>query len=178
MVLVTASCMAAYSSRPGALAVASFVQQGWKVEPYKQSGDKADAKFLLAWDTNSSGWDSYMLAVAGTESTRDAKVDLRTRKVYFAGSNLEEFAANAARKDMPPEAPRVHEGFNQVAQLLLSVEATQAHDEQAGQSRRLTSILLEDKDDKGLSHGAQLGRRSGDSGCCKTYGYGCASGTD
>ena len=155
--LATAACMAAYSNRTGGLVVAAFQQQGWKIEPYKQTSDNADAKFLLAWDTGSSGWDSYLLSVAGTENARDAKVDLRARKVYFAGSTLEEFAANAARKDLPPDAARVHEGFNQVAQLVLSVETEQAQDEQAGTARRLTSILLEDKDDKVYLVGHSLG---------------------
>ena len=157
MYLVAAACMAAYSNRPGSLAVEEFERQRWKVESYKQKGEAADAKFLLAWDTGSASWDSYLLAVAGTESARDLKVDLRTRKVYFAGSTLEEFAANAAKRDLPPEVPRVHEGFNQVAQVLLSVETAESQDDQAGKLRRLTSILLEDTDDKVILVGHSLG---------------------
>lgn len=154
----TGACMASYSNRPGSLAVSAFEQEGWHVEPYKHIGDKADVKFLLAWDTRSKiDRDSYMLAVAGTENTRDVKVDLRANKVYFAGSNLEEFAANAARKEIPSDFPKVHEGFNQVAQLLLSVESAQSNDSLSGTSRLLTSILREDKNDKVYLVGHSLG---------------------
>ena len=65
--IAAAACMAAYNSRPGSLAVAAFEQEGWRIEPYKQVSEKADVKYMLAWDTNStSEQDSYLLAVAGT----------------------------------------------------------------------------------------------------------------
>jgi len=153
-----AACMAAYISRPGSLAIEAFEQGGWRVEPYKQVGEKADAKYLLAWNTGSLvDRDIYILAVAGTENVRDVKVDLRTKKVYFAGSTLEEFAANAARNDLPPGVPRVHEGFNQATQVLLSAESAQANDAQAGTLRRLSNILKEDHDDKVYLVGHSLG---------------------
>ena len=152
------ACMAAYNSRPGSLAVAAFEREGWRIEPFKQVGDKVDVKYLLAWDANSrSDRDVYIMAVAGTESFRDAKVDLRTRKVYFAGKTLDEFVANAARKDVPQDAPRAHEGFNQATQLLLTAESAQANDAQAGKFRRLANILKEDHEDKLILVGHSLG---------------------
>ena len=115
------ACMAAYSSRAGSLAVAAFEQEGWRIEPHRITGEKADSRFLLAWDSNSAfDRDLYILAVAGTENARDAKLDLRANKVYFAGKTLDEFTANAALKDLGPDVPRVHEGFNQAAQVLLT----------------------------------------------------------
>jgi hypothetical protein len=156
--LATAASMAAYSNRPADLVTEGFEQQGWKVVKREQVGNKADVQFILAWDANSPlGRNSYLLAVAGTESTLDKKVDLRTRKVYFAGSTLEEFATNAAREDMPPDAPKVHEGFNQVAQLLLSVEAIQAQGDQVGKPKLLTSFLKENPGDKVYLVGHSLG---------------------
>ena len=156
--LVTAACVAAYSNRTGNMAVNGFIQEGWQVEPHKLNGEKADVKFLLAWDSKSQeDKDRYLLAVAGTENVRDAKVDMRTNKVYFAGATLEEFAANAARKDMPPEAPRVHEGFNQVTQLLLSLQSDQSNDALKGKARMLTTILHDDKEDKVYLLGHSLG---------------------
>ncbi len=153
-----AACMAAYNNRPGSIAVAAFEQEGWRVEPFKQVGAKADARYLLAWDTAPMAErDRYLLAVAGTESFRDIKVDLRTKKVYFAGTTLEEFAANAALDDMPQDAPRVHEGFNQATQVLLVAESVQSNDAQAGMVRRLSNILKEDPDDKILLVGHSLG---------------------
>ena len=153
-----AACQAAYSNRHGGIAIEAFAKEGWEMEPYRQSDDKADVKFVLAWDKASKrDRDGYLLAVAGTESARDAKVDLRTAKVPFDGSTLEEFAVNAARKDLPPEAPRVHEGFNQVAQLLLTVESAQSNDDQKGTARKLWEILKEDTHDKVFLTGHSLG---------------------
>lgn len=156
--MAAGACLAAYSSRPGSLAVAAFEQEGWRVEPYKQIGGKADVKYLLAWDANSqSEQDAYLLAVAGTESFRDARVDLRTKKVYFAGKTLASFDENAARQDLPPEAPRVHQGFNQATQVLLVAESAQANDANSGTLRRLSSVLQEDPGDKLFLVGHSLG---------------------
>jgi len=102
------------------------------------------------------GANTYLLAVAGTESNQDMKVDLRVKKVYFAGSTLEEFAANAESKDVPPDAPRVHEGFNQVTQLLLSVEMT--HPVNTNSPKKLlTALLQENPKDKIYLVGHSLG---------------------
>ena len=156
--IAAAACMAAYNSRPGSLAVAAFEQEGWRIEPFKQVSEKVDVKYMLAWNTTStSEQDTYLLAVAGTESVRDAKLDLRTKKVYFAGKTLPEFADNAARKDVSPDAPRVHEGFNQATQLLLEAESAQSNDTQAGTMRRVANILKEDKQDKVILVGHSLG---------------------
>ena len=153
-----AACMASYSNRFGGIAVTAFEQEGWKVEPKKLVGEKADARYLLAWNPNSEqDRDVYLLAIGGSESFRDAKVDLRTKKVYFAGSTLDEFAANAARADLPPDVPRVHEGFNQAAQLLLSAGTVLANDAQAGTERSISNILREDHNDKIYLVGHSLG---------------------
>ncbi len=152
------ACMAAYGTRAGSLAVAAFEQEGWQVEPFRITGDKADSRYLLAWDTTSAlDHDVYILAVAGTENVRDVKVDLRANKVYFAGKTLDEFAANSVRKDIPPDAPKVHEGFNQAAQLLLTAQTAQANDHHPVGARLLSSILQEDKQDKVYLVGHSLG---------------------
>lgn len=157
-VMAAGACMAAYSTRAGNLAVAAFEQEGWRVEPYLVSGEKADSRYLLAWDSNSAlDRDVYILAVAGTENARDVKVDLRSSKVYFAGKTLEEFTVNAARKDVPLDAPRVHEGFNQAAQVLLTAQTAQANDYHPVASRLLSKILQEDRQDKVYLVGHSLG---------------------
>lgn len=154
----TAACMAAYSNRPGSLALAAFEQGGWKVDPFRKSGKKAEVKYLLAWNTSSdSGKDVYLLAVAGTEDVKDVVLDLRSRKVYFAGTSLEEFEANAARKEIPKDGPRVHEGFNQATQVLLAAETAQSGDPQDGRIRLLANILKEDREDKVYLVGHSLG---------------------
>ena len=152
------ACMAAYSSRAGSLAVAAFEQEGWRIEPHRITGEKADSRFLLAWDSNSAfDRDLYILAVAGTENARDAKLDLRANKVYFAGKTLDEFTANAALKDLGPDVPRVHEGFNQAAQVLLTAQTVLANDDHPIASRLLSNILKEDRQDKVYLVGHSLG---------------------
>lgn len=152
------ACTASYNNRSGSLAVAAFEQRGWKVEPFRHIGEKADAKYLLAWHTGSNvDQDLYLLAVAGTEDLKDVKVDLRSRKVYFAGTTLAEFEANAGRKDLPADVPRVHEGFNQAAQELLKAETEQANDSKAGTVRLLSNVLKQDRNDKIYLVGHSLG---------------------
>ena len=156
--MAAGACMASYSNRAGSLAIAAFEQEGWRLEPYRISGEKADSRFLLAWDSNSAlDNDVYILAVAGTENARDAKVDLRANKVYFAGKTLDEFTENAALKDLGPDVPRVHEGFNQSAQVLLAAKTAQANDHHPVASRLISSILKEDLQDKVYLVGHSLG---------------------
>ncbi len=156
--IAAGACMAAYSNRAGSLAIAAFEQEGWRVEPFRVSGEHADSRYLLAWDANSAAdQDVYIMAVAGTENTRDVKVDLRANKVCFAGNTLEQFAANAARKDLPPDAPRVHEGFNQASMVLLTAQTAQSNDHHPVGARFLSSILQEDKQDKVYLVGHSLG---------------------
>ena len=156
--IAAGACMAAYSNRAGSLAVAAFEQEGWRVEPFRVTGEKADSRYLLAWDANSvADQDVYILAVAGTENARDVKVDLRANKVFFAGGTLEEFAANAARKELSPDLPRVHEGFNQASMVLLTAQTAQANDHHPAGFRLLSRILQEDKQDKVYLVGHSLG---------------------
>ena len=156
--MAAGACMAAYSNRAGSLAIAAFEQEGWRVEPFRVSGENADSRYLLAWDANSiADRDVYIMAVAGTENVRDIKVDLRANKVYFSGNTLEQFAANAARKDLPADAPRVHEGFNQASMVLLTAQTAQSNDHHPVGARFLSSILQEDKQDKVYLVGHSLG---------------------
>lgn len=145
--MAAAACMAAYSNRTGSLAAAAFEQEGWKIETFRHADDKAESRYLLAWNVDSTQEkETFLLAVAGTENKADVKVDLRAQKVHFAGTTWDEFAANAARKDLPENVPRVHEGFNQVAQVLL-----------ANEKRLLSQILKERPADKLYLVGHSLG---------------------
>ena len=171
--MAAGACMASYSNRAGSLAIAAFEQEGWRVEPFRISGEKADSRYLLAWDINSAlDRDVYILAVAGTENVRDVKVDLRSRKVYFAGKTLEEFSANAERKDLPPDVPRVHEGFNQATQLLLTAQTAQSNDHHPVGARFLSSILQEDKQDKVYLVGHSMGGAVGTLGAARLMDMG------
>jgi len=155
--LSAAACLASYSSPNGSLVTELAKREGWKIEKFERVADNADVQFVLASNTGlRQGANTYLLAVAGTESNQDMRVDLRVKKVYFAGSTLEEFAANAARDDVPRDAPRVHEGFNQVTQLLLSV--AMEHPLKPGSPRKLlTELLQENPQDKIYLVGHSLG---------------------
>ena len=156
--LAAAACLASYNNPNGGLVTEVAKWEGWKIEKFAQVEDHADVQFMLAaHDQLNSDREVFLLAVAGTESRQDMKVDLRVKKVYFAGSTLEEFAANAASKEVPPDAPRVHEGFNQVTQILLSTEITPSQGKYAGQKKRLTALLQEKPNAKIYLTGHSLG---------------------
>jgi hypothetical protein len=104
---------AAYSGRIGELVNRYLEQDGWQIDHYVQPQGHTGARYLIA---RKEGAPFYIVAIVGTENTRDIKTDLKVGKVYFAGSTLEEFAANAAKKDIPTSEPKVHRGFNEFIQ--------------------------------------------------------------
>jgi hypothetical protein len=108
---------AAYSGRLGELANRYMEQDGWQIDYYVQAQGHTGARYLIA---RKDDVPYYLVAIVGTENKRDIKTDLKVDKVYFAGSNPEEFAANAAKKDIPPSEPKVHRGFNEFIQAGLS----------------------------------------------------------
>ena len=151
------ACLASYSNPNGSLVAELAKREGWKIDKFEKVADNADVQFVLASNTGlRQGKNTYLLAVAGTESNQDLRVDLRVKKVYFAGSTLEEFATNAARDDVPRDAPRVHEGFNQVTQLLLSV-AMEHPRKPDSPKKLLTELLQENPQDKIYLAGHSLG---------------------
>ena len=154
--LMANACLAAYSNMNGQMIKDFAEQEGWAVGKFAKVDNhlKADVQFLLAKNSRlPAGETQYLLAVAGTESTLDIKVDLRVKKVYFAGATLEEFAENASKTDMPTDTPKVHEGFNQVAQILLSAETTDS----TGKTRLLTEMLRDNPNFKVYLTGHSLG---------------------
>lgn len=117
------ACMAAYSNRLGSLGFSRLEQEGWKVQHFAIEQDATQAKFLLLQQTDPvTGKVRVMLAVAGTETTRDIKADLKYGQVYFAGRNFAESAAKAEEKDLDHTFPKVHRGFNDVTQLALTAD--------------------------------------------------------
>ena len=156
--MAAAACMAAYSNRTASLASAAFEQEGWVIESFRHADEKAESRYLLAWNTKADrDKEVFLLAVAGTENRSDVKVDLRANKVYFAGSTLEEFVDNAGRKDIPANVPRVHEGFNQAAQVLLTSQVSDSRPMEEGEKRLLSTILKERPADKLYLVGHSLG---------------------
>ncbi|WP_245823802.1 lipase family protein [Sporomusa malonica] len=115
--LTAAASAAAYSGRIGELANRYLEQDGWQIDHYVQSQGHTGARYLIA---HKEGVPYYLAAIVGTENDRDIETDLKFDKVYFAGSNEEECAVNAAKKDVPGTEPKVHRGFNQFVQAGLS----------------------------------------------------------
>lgn len=104
---------AAYSGRLGELANRYMQQDGWQIDHYIQAQGQTGARYLIA---RKAGVPYYIVAIVGTETKEDIKTDFKVDQVYFAGSNPEEFAANAAKKDIPHSEPKVHRGFNEFIQ--------------------------------------------------------------
>jgi hypothetical protein len=151
--LAAVASTAVYSDRVGSLARDALEKNGWNTQSYVQKNNKADARFLVANKTQlGSAVPSYLLSIAGTEDIKDVKVDLRVNKVYFSGTNLEEFSTNAQNEDMPNTVPKVHEGFNQYVQTGFSQEISEEHSENS-----LLKMLLENKDKKIYLVGHSLG---------------------
>lgn len=114
--ITAGTSVAAYDDRIGELTNHYLEQDGWKVDHYIQSEGHNGARFVLAQKANPAGGATYIIAIVGTETPEDIKMDLNVDKVYFSGTNLEEFAANAAKKDVPNTEPKVHRGFNEFVQ--------------------------------------------------------------
>lgn len=111
--LAAGASAAAYSDRLGELTNRYLEQNGWQIDHYVQTQGRSGARYLIA---KKEGVPYYLIAIVGTENKGDMQTDLKVDKVYFAGSNAEEFAANAALKDIPDSEPKVHRGFNDFIQ--------------------------------------------------------------
>lgn len=104
---------AAYDDRSGELANRYLQQDGWRISHYEQEHGQAGARYLIAHKEMDDGRDVYVVAIVGTETKEDLRLNLKVDKIYFAGAAPEEFAANAARKNMPDTEPKVHRGFHE-----------------------------------------------------------------
>lgn len=142
-------CRAAYGDRTAQIATTALVKSGWKMRHYFQTGDVAEARFLLAKNENYSGMnESYLLAVAGTENSKDMKVDLDYGKAYFAGNTIEEIKGNSLMKPIPVGGAAVHQGFFKYVNTILATK-----DGEKG----LADLLLEDPTKKIYMVGHSLG---------------------
>ena len=112
-----------------------------------------DSRFLLAIKQWNNGQQVYILAFVGTENEKDMKANLKVEKAYFAGSNLEEFAANADKHEIPPTEPKVHRGFHEFVQNALTAKGQDVD----GKAKYLTEMLLADKERKVLLVGHSRG---------------------
>ena len=110
--IAAGASVAAYNDRIGELATRYLEQDGWRVGYYVQEQGHAGARFLVAQKESAHGEDMYILAIVGTETAEDIKLNLQVDKIYFAGATPEEFAASESKKDVPETEPKVHRGIN------------------------------------------------------------------
>lgn len=122
MHLAAGASVAAYHNRMGEIATRYLEQDGWKIDHYIQPQNRAGARFLIATKEMEPGVPFYLVAIVGTENSKDVAIDLKTSKVYFAGQNPEEMTANSLLDDIPNDKPKVHRGFNEYIQAGATAE--------------------------------------------------------
>lgn len=148
--IAAAASAAAYSGRLGELANRYLEQDGWQIDHYVQAQGRTGARYLIA---RKKDVPYYLAAIVGTENDKDIEIDLKFDKVYFAGSDEGEFAANAAKKEVPATEPKVHRGFHQFVQAGLS--AVLRNPQQVSLS--LPDLLVSDPTSKLYITGHSLG---------------------
>lgn len=156
LAVMAAASVAAYSDSIGETTTSYLEETGWKIDRYTQAQNQSGARFLLAQKTISPENTIYVLAIVGTENKRDIKIDLKVDKVYFAGSTFEEFAANAALKNVSPSQPKIHRGFHEFIQAGPTARLSTA----AGSSLSLMDILNGHHNNKLYLTGHSLGGAS------------------
>jgi hypothetical protein len=120
--IAAGACLAAYDDRYGHLADKYLEWDGWRIDRYEKTGDSVDVRFLLMKKQSGNNKQSFVLAIVGTENAKDMKANLKVGKVLFAGSNPEEFAVNAEKSGVPATQPKVHRGFHDFVQNLLTMK--------------------------------------------------------
>ncbi|HWR45452.1 lipase family protein [Sporomusa sp.] len=151
--IAAGASVAAYNDRIGELASRYLEQDGWHIDHYVQPQKHTGARFLLAKKESEPGKYLYVLAIVGTETPGDMKINLKVDKVYFSGSSAEEFAANAAKRKLPNTSPQVHRGFNEFIQAGPAAILRNAHDAPL----LLPDLLRMNHDDKLYLTGHSLG---------------------
>ena len=147
--------MAAYDDRLGNLARWQIAEGGWDIDNYHESTPTADARFfILHRQLPVTGEHIYILAIPGTETKQDIRVDLKLGKVYFAGADREEFAAAAAQQQLTADMPMVHKGFNEYTQTAFF---TRVHEDGRTLGEYLRDELLSEPNAKLYITGHSLG---------------------
>ncbi|MBQ5501878.1 MAG: lipase family protein [Selenomonas sp.] len=94
--------------------------RGWQVLSEHVDNSAAEGRLYLFNVQPTAADNVYFLAFPGTETMKDARLDLRITRVPFAGSTPAEFARAAADLENKSGAnPLVHQGFNDYVQTAL-----------------------------------------------------------
>lgn len=92
---------------------------GWHIEPKTETNGKIEANFAIAHNYFPElGKRIYLVTFRGSASKGDWRINLKTGKVSFGGSTLEEMDA-ISKQPVPENAPAVHEGFNTYTDTVL-----------------------------------------------------------
>ena len=154
--LTANACLASYNDRVGNIFYTFLQHDGWRSQRIKQSGQIADANLFIASRLDEvTGKTTYILALRGTASKKDLKLDKRTRRVLFAGSSIGELSENAGKAETTDAQPRVHRGFLQYTLAALAVDVED--ESRVAQSKRFYELLKEDSGSKLIITGHSLG---------------------
>lgn len=136
--LFSAVCRAAYTDQRADMLRELLRNEGWVIETFFQKSDGADAKFFVAARPSDGDRPPLLLvAIAGTESKKDIKVDLTFDKTPFINVFSDE--PNDQPLNGVDGKALVHKGFLRYVKTALSVQAPdqpslaedlQAHPEQ------------------------------------------------
>ena len=139
--LTAAASIAAYPDGAVNIVMAAMGREGWRIVPYIQKDETAQAKFFFARKEAPLLPEEYLLAISGTTTKKDFALDLKVGKVYFAGRTFDEFKEYAEIKpDSPNLVPMVHKGFNQYVQTAFDAETETTAGEKPGQ--KIAELLL------------------------------------
>lgn len=109
--------VATYNDRAGRIAREELTNSGWYMKPFNEQFHGADAKFFFVENTTfKPGTEMYILAITGTESTRDIMIDLIFGKAFFGGDSPKTFIEATKKGDLTSKDPLVHRGFNKYTQ--------------------------------------------------------------
>lgn len=141
-VLAAVSCMASYDDRNARIAENYLKVAGWTIDRYAKVQDKVSADFLIA-EKVVGGAEHFLLAVAGTQDIKDIRLDFKMKQVPYGGDSLESFkavAASSINKDDKSQK-RVHQGFNKLVDVLLTIEVKTP----SGVMRPLVDVLRDNE---------------------------------
>lgn len=107
-----AACMGVYKTDKAA--EFDFLRDnGWKIEPIALSDGKVEPHFIIAGNYfRDLRKRLYLVTFRGSASKNDWNVNLKTSRVAYGGSNLEEMERIARDTKVTKQVPAVHEGFN------------------------------------------------------------------
>ena len=95
-----------------------LMARGWRVMAYQPQSGEGGRVYIFSH--HFQGQNIIFMTFPGTETTQDAKLDLRVTRVPFGGKTPTEFAQQAADLVHKSGAnPLVHQGFNDYVQELL-----------------------------------------------------------